>query len=296
MEGVDYVGMIGILDYAIIRGRHVRTVEEIASFYDAETHKQMREIGLSQIPTDNLRPLSDMISEAYNMIHQKPDCVLIAHSLPFISKTNEHFLCDNIPVFRLSGMPCAIMHKATEVACKLIQAGIYKTVLVIGADKAYSDTERVFFGTIMGDAVVAILLGESTHSSLILANEISTTVIAPDGENSSEEDILRFRKSNATLMRNAIFRCLEKGGIIGVDYFVTHTSNRKFWDVLATMIKYPREKFLDSNIRNTGHMNSHDSFLHYFYFFEQKVICKGDIVMLINPGFGGTQGCTLIKA
>ncbi len=288
--------MVGILDYAVVKGTQVRTVEDIASFCDAGTHQQMRKIGLSQIPTDNVRPISNMILEAYNMIHQKPDCVLIAHSLPFIGKTNERFLYDSkIPTFCLSGMPCAIMHKATEVACKLIQAHIYKTVLVIGADKAYSDSERVFFGTIMGDAVVAVLLGESNHGPLILANEISTTVIAPDGENSAEEDILRFRSSNASMMRQAIFRCLEKSGLSNIDYFVTHTSNRKFWDAFAIMLKFPREKFLDNNILNTGHMNSHDSFLHYFFFCEQGVICEGDIVMLINPGFGGTQGCTLIK-
>lgn len=288
--------MIGILDYALVKGDHVRTVEDIASFCNAETHHQMREIGLSQIPTDNARPLSDMISEAYSRIHQKPDCVLIAHSLPFICKTNEQLLHNiRIPVFRLSGMPCAIMHKATEIACKLIQANVYNTVLVIGADKAYSDTERVFFGTIMGDAVVAVLLGKSEHGSLILANEISTTVIAPDGENSLEEDILRFRSANASMMRQAIYRCMEKSGISNIDYFVTHTSNRKFWDALAIMMKYPRDRFLDNNILNTGHMNSHDSFLHYFYFRECGIIRDGEIVMLINPGFGGTQGCTLIK-
>ena len=288
--------MIGILEYNVLTGRQVRNIEEIASFYDVNRHKEMHKIGLLKVPTDNHRLLFDMIDVAYKNIRQRPDCILIAHSLPFIRKTDGDFHHDiSIPVFYLSGLPCSIMHKAVEVACKLIHSKIYEKVLVIGADKAYSDTERVFFGTIMGDGVVAVLLGESAEEHHILSSEISTTIIASDGENSSEEEILRFRSMNASLMRGAIERCKKKAGIIEVDHFVTHTSNRTFWDTMAILMKCPREKFMDNNIHNTGHMNSHDSFLHYFYYYEQGTIKKGETVMLINPGFGGTQGCTLIK-
>lgn len=288
--------MVGVLEYTVIKGRHIRSVEEIASFCDKSTHEQMLEIGLSQVPTDNERQLLQMIEEACSHIHQRPDCIFVAHSLPFIRRNGEVLSCDKtIPVFYLSGLPCAIMHKAVEAACKLIDSHEYDTVLVIGADKAYSDTERVFFGTIMGDAVVAVLLGETVGKHTILSSEISTTVIAPDGENSSEVAVQQFRSVNAALMRAAIQRCMEKAGIAAVDYFVTHTSNRKFWDTMAVLMKFPRNKFCDDNIVHTGHMNSHDSFLHYFFFCEQGIIHKGEITMLINPGFGGTQGCTLIK-
>lgn len=288
--------MIGILEYSVVMGSQVRNVEEIASFYDTNRHKDMHKIGLSKVPTDNHRLLFDMIEDAYKNILQRPDCILIAHSLPFIRRTNGDFQHDErIPVFYLSGLPCAIMHKAVEIACKFIHANIYKKVLVIGADKAYSDAERVFFGTIMGDGVVAVLLGESAQEHLILSSEISTTIIASDGENSSEEDILHFRSMNALLMRGAIERCRKKAGITEIDHFVTHTSNRMFWDTMSILMRCSRKKFMDSNIQNTGHMNSHDSFLHYFYYYEQGKIKKGENVMLINPGFGGTQGCTLIK-
>lgn len=296
MEGVGNTVMIGVLDYSVVIGRRVRKIEEIVPFYDVNGLEKMHEIGLSKVPTDNQRPLFDMIDDAYSNIRQHPDCILIAHSLPFIRKTDGDFHHDkSIPVFYLSGLPCSIMHKAVEIACKLIRAQIFGKVLVIGADKAYSDAERVFFGTIMGDGVVAVLLGESAQRHQILSSEISTTIIAPDGENSSEEDILRFRSMNASMMRGAIERCKKKAGITEIDHFVTHTSNRTFWDTMAILIKCPREKIMDNNIKNTGHMNSHDSFLHYFYYYEQGKIKKGETVMLINPGFGGTQGCTLIR-
>lgn len=288
--------MVGIREFAFELGSHVRTVEDIASICPAGEAEQMRSIGLDRVPTDNERMLWDMIDAVYRRIKAKPDCVLIAHSLPFI-RTNG---CDrvpdpSVPTYFLSGLPCAVMHRAVEAGAQLIRTGTYQTVLVIGADKAYSDRERVFFHTIMGDGAVALLLAEQAEENLILSSLISTAIFAPEGENSAPEDIAGFRQRNPAMMRAAIERCLAQAGLTEVDYFVTHTSNRKFWDGLSALCRVPREKFLDGNIRNTGHMNSHDSFYHYFYWCRQGVIRSGDKVMLINPGFGGSQGCTLLQ-
>lgn len=288
--------MVGIIEYSVVKGEKVRSVAEIASERDDLIREQMYEIGLRNIPTHNERFLSDMIRQAYEMLHQHPDCILIAHSLPFISKNGVPCLSvDSVPVFCLSGLPCAIMHKAIEIACKMADAEIYKKILVIGADKAYSDSERIFFGTIMGDAVVAVLIGKAAVSNKILASEVSSTIIAPDGENSSPEEIQQFRSANASMMRAAIQRCMQKSDIDHIDHFVTHTSNRHFWNNMAVLMKIPRDIFMDDNIIHTGHMNSHDSFFHYFHFIETGKIKEGEVSMLINPGFGGTQGCTLIK-
>lgn len=257
----------------------------------------MRSIGLSEIPTDNKRILADMIAQVYQQIKKKPDRILIAHSLPFI-RVNEGTqmpCCGDVPTFYLSGTPCAIMHKAIETGCDMICGAVCQRVLVIGADKAYCDEERLFFGTIMGDGVVAVLLENASADYNILASNISTTVIASDGENSDPDAITRFRRSNAPLVARCIRKCMEKAGIDHVDHYVTHTSNRTFWDMVAPLCHEPREKFLDGNIRNTGHMNSHDSFYHYFYWCECGVIKPGETTMLVNPGFGGTQGCTLIR-
>ena len=153
----------------------------------------------------------------------------------------------------------------------------------------------MFFGTIMGDGVVAMLLTEDAKCNEILGGLVSTTIYAPNGENSESEDIRKFRENNALMMRKAILDCMEKAGLAKVDYFVTHTSNSIFWDGMAKLLRCPREKFLDQNIRSTGHLNSNDSFYHYFYWCKQGVIRPGNVVMLINPGFGGTQGCTVIQ-
>ena len=288
--------MIGIEEYSYVLGSKIRSIEEIASFLTEKQHEEMRKIGLDHVVTDNERILWEMVEEAYSKITVKPEVILIAHSIPFIrgNETPIRFAGD-IPVFFLSGLPCAIMHKAVEIARHLISIKAYQKILVIGADKAYCDKERVFFGTIMGDGVVELLISEDAKQNLILGNRVTTTVYASDGENSAPGDIAEFRLKNALMMREAIKTLLRDLHLEEVDYFVTHTSNRTFWDVMASLLDYPRDRFLDSNIKNTGHMNSHDSFYHYLYWCKQGVIQSGNLVMLINPGFGGTQGATLIQ-
>ncbi|MBD5450904.1 MAG: hypothetical protein HDR28_12340 [Lachnospiraceae bacterium] len=289
--------MAVIKQFACELGRKIRSVEEIAADYPEEEIRHMREIGLDMIPTDNERMLQEMIRDVCEKIKQRPDCILIAHSLPFIRRDGlEIELCwQDVPIYYLSGMPCAIMHRVVEMASLLVEKEAYHSVLVIGADKAYSDQERIFFGTIMGDGVVALLLEKGEGAHQILSSFVSSTILASDGENSSQADISAFRSVNASLMRRAMEQCLKKAGLEKVDYYVTHTSNREFWDSLAILTKIPREIFLDSNIQNTGHLNSHDSFYHYYYWCGKNVILPGQTAMLINPGFGGTQGCTLIK-
>lgn len=286
-----------IKEFVCELGKKVRCVEEIAAGYPEDEIKHMHQIGLERIPTDNERMLQEMIKNVCSKITKRPDCILIAHSLPFIRRDGWEMELhwSDVPTYYLSGMPCAIMHKVVEIASCLVEKEKYHSILVIGADKAYSDRERIFFGTIMGDAVVALLIEKGEGGNQILSSFVSSTILASDGENSSVADISAFRKVNASLMRRAMKKCMEKAGLKRVDYYVTHTSNREFWDVMAVLTKIPRERFLDSNIRNTGHLNSHDSFYHYDYWCKENVILPGQTAMLINPGFGGTQGCTLIR-
>ena len=290
--------MIGIYDYSFILGRYLKTVEDIAGVYcSSDELSAMHDIGLEKICTDNEIYIDEMIHRAFNKIAEKPDIIFIAHSLPFITANGHNIMpyVNDIPVMRLSGLPCVILHRAVMTAVKMVQAGIYKTVLVIGADKAYSDRERIFFGTIMGDSAIALLIKNGCEHNQILASHIATHIIAPYGENSSDEGIRKFRAVNVQMMRQAMQECLLKAKLEAVDYYVTHTSNCKFWDAVSALCKIPREKFLDGNIKNTGHLNSNDSFVHYFHWCAHDIIKDGETAMLINPGFGGSQGCTLIR-
>jgi len=66
------------------------------------------------------------------------------------------------------------------------------------------------------------------------------------------------------------------------------------WDPIAKILRFPREKILTEYMEQTGHLNSNDSYVHYIRAVNEGKIKEGDLALLVNPGFGGTRGSTLI--
>jgi 3-oxoacyl-[acyl-carrier-protein] synthase-3 len=252
---------------------------------------------IQNIPMDNDRLLADMICECRRRFSKKPDIVYIAHSMPFAKGRDyqELYRVMDAPVFWLSGIPCAITHMAVKLATTLIKANKYQRILVIGADKAYSDHERRFFGTIMGDIAIGMMLEDVDGSHEVIATHLDTVLIATEGENSDASLIQKYRDSLPLFLRDAYKQCLSESGLEAVNYIAPHTPNRNVWDVFSKLTGFNRNSILDENIKQTGHLNSNDSFYHYFTHCENGTILPGQSAMLINPGFGGTRGCTILR-
>lgn len=252
---------------------------------------------IKSAPMDDSRPLSDMINKCVKKLYSIPDIIYIAHSLPFIKgKGNDELSCfPGVPVIYLSGMPCAVTHMAVKIAVSQLEIGKYNRILIVGADKAYSIRERSFFGTVMGDMVLGMMLERGAGPYEILASNIDTVLYAAEGENSNPEQISKYRNTLPLLLRDAYMSCLSQCELETVDFIAPHTSSREIWDVFAEMIHIDRTRILDENIVNTGHFNSNDSFYHYFTHCENDTINHGQIAMLINPGFGGPRGCTVLR-
>jgi 3-oxoacyl-[acyl-carrier-protein] synthase-3 len=147
----------------------------------------------------------------------------------------------------------------------------------------------------MGDAVVGMMLEKCEGLHEVVACQLDTLLIAPEGENSEPQLIQKYRETLPLLLRDAYKRCLSKCGHKSVDYIAPHTPNRGMWDVFAKMANINRGSILDEDIVQTGHLNSNDSFYHYFTHCEKGIILPEQTAMLINPGFGGTRGCTILR-
>jgi len=252
---------------------------------------------IKNAPVDNSRLLSDMILECSKRFTIVPDIIYIAHSIPFAKGRSGKKLSELLgaPVIWLSGLPCSITHMAIKIAVAQIENRKYSRVLIFGADKAYSDRERRFFGTVMGDAVVGMMLENREGLHEVAACQLDTVLIASEGEASDPQLIQKYRDTLPLLLRDAYKRCLLKCDRKSVDYIAPHTPNRKVWDVFAKMADIDRCSILDEDIVQTGHLNSNDSFYHYFTHCEKGIILSGQTTMLINPGFGGTRGCTILR-
>lgn len=281
--------------------------------YTEEKLINLLEAGLNQIPINIENTLDNLINNIIERMYKKNpgfnsriQGIILAHSLPFLSPANISFFdrctksIDFGNAFRIavSGQPCAILHQALQLAIMwLSNAPNDSAILLIGADQAYSIQERLFFNSVMGDAVFAGIISNSAKSNVILSSVTETEIVACEGEMSHKTDMEVFRSKNPMHIRHCIETALEKAGITlsDIHYIIPHTPYRGMGDLISTILRIPREKILDEYIADTGHLNSNDSFCHYVRACKEKKLNANNIVVLINPGFGGSRGCTIIK-
>jgi 3-oxoacyl-[acyl-carrier-protein] synthase-3 len=205
----------------------------------------------------------------------------------------------DLEVIAVSGQPCAILHGAIGLAVDWLKTlDESAALLVVGADVANHDGERCFFNSIMGDSAVAGLLTSASQRHRVLATYVETNIIAPGGELSEVDLIAKFRVHNAQYICAAIEACLAKAGLLigDISLIAPHTPNRQIWDLVSELIRFPRERILTEYLEQSGHLNSNDSLAHYIRAVGDGRICQGERVLLVNPGFGGTRGCTLLQA
>lgn len=296
--------------------QHRESVQSLCNMagFGMEMVNQIKANGLCSIPVNRDSGVEELINKAVRKLialipdlAERTEHIILAHSLPVLSENDTSVLKDSIdglhmeeiPRIELSGMPCTILHMAIQMGRALLNdQRDDKGVLIIGADQALSPEDRIFFGSTMGDAAVAGFLNGATDKNIILSSITETEVIACDGELSQTEEIKKFREMNPLNIRHAVQTALAEAALdlSEIKYIVPHTANRLIWDTVAILLKYPREKILDIYIGETGHLNSNDSFCHYVRARNETIIRTGDKVLLINPGFGGTRGCTIIKA
>ena len=281
--------------------------------FDNEMVARLHNGGLQRVPVNNEGPLPVLVRaaihkllEAMPNLSEKTCGILFAHSVPLLAPANIPFLSlclegykfDNVPRVAISGQPCAILHMAVRIAGNwLNDFPPEKGILLIGADQAYSVKERIFFGSAMGDVAVAMFVRREADYNQVLSTVSECEVIATGGEASPSEDIARFRSLNPLYIRHAIENCLIDGGIEleELSYIVPHTPYTMIWDTIAELLKFPRQNILTDYLSETGHLNSNDSFVHYKRAVMEGRIRDGDFALLVNPGFGGTRGCTLIR-
>ncbi|MBK1710399.1 3-oxoacyl-[acyl-carrier-protein] synthase III C-terminal domain-containing protein [Marichromatium gracile] len=280
---------------------------------DATMLEATLENGLREVPVAIGKTTATLAAEAVaQLLADRPDLrvrvavVILAHSLPVPVPPDTDLLApimlaigrESLPALAVTGQPCAILHGAVQMARTWL-SGIHPGggVLVIGADVPSQPDERLFFNSAMGDAAVAGLLTCDAVRHQIIASTSDTQVVAYSGALSFPDAVARFRKSNPAAIRSSIERCLNAAGIdIGdVRLVVPHTPNRQLWSAVADIMRLPRERFYTDPIAQTGHMNSNDSFVHYLRAIEEARLASGDLALLVNPGFGGTRGCTIMR-
>lgn len=269
----------------------------------------MRDNGLRRVRlwdgplTSILQAALSRLAEQVEGLAHRTRLVIYAHSLPFepLELAASLSACGlaAVPRLPLGGQPCAILHQAVKLAGEW--AGglpLGQGVVVVGGDMPNSADERIFFNSVMGDGAFAAFVVAGANSHQLLASAVNTELMAPDGERSDPEAIGRFRAANPMLIRRCMEMCAAKAGLPGLDgvaHIFPHTPNTKIWDLVAEAARLPRQRIHSDAVAETGHINSSDSFIHYARACQAGLVKPGELSLLVNPGFGGTQGCTLLR-
>jgi 3-oxoacyl-[acyl-carrier-protein] synthase-3 len=305
----------GIGQIACMIPPHTEAVADVAraTGHDEAYVKRLHDNGLRRIPIADSESVGGMISEVISQLRQRePDLnksisgVLLAHSLastvsdgyPLLEESLAPFGIAQVPKIAVSGQPCSIIHFGIQLAgCWLASLSPDASILILGVDRADSLEERIFFGSAMGDAAVALLATRQFSCNEVLASISQTYVVACAGEESPPDDIVRFRAENPLRIRSAILQCLKEANISldELAYIVPHTPYHLIWDTVSELLRFPRERILTDYLAETGHMNSNDVIVHFERAIREGRIKSGEIAMMVSPGFGGTRGCTAIR-
>lgn len=290
-----------------------RSVEDLAreAGHDESMIARLLGGGLREVPTAPPGTLAELAALAAEVVvdrigPHRIGAFVLAHSMPSVAPVDAPFLEDiaqrgkfpPVPSITVSGQPCAILHAALKLAgawSRTLPAD--QCVLLVGTDRAYTPGQRIFFGSVMGDAAVALAVSRNAEEHRVLASFHHTKVLATYGELSPPEKIAAFREQNPMLIRSALVSCLAQAGctLDDVQLIVPHTPYLSIWDAVARLAHFPRDRILTDYIGETGHLNSNDSFVHYEHAVRENRIKSGQLALLVNPGFGGTRGCTLIR-
>ncbi len=207
---------------------------------------------------------------------------------------------------------------ALATATQFIETGVYKNVLVIGAEVMSKIVNWEDRNTciLFGDGAGAVVLQPSSDSSGILANYLGSDgrgahlLKQPAGGSSlpptyqTIDDRMHTIHMNGNevfkfavrVMGEASLKVLEMAGVKKeeVDLLVPHQANMRIVEAATKRLNLSPEKVV-VNLNKYGNMSSASIPVALNEAYENNRICAGQKVLLVAFGAGLTWGATLIE-
>ncbi len=216
------------------------------------------------------------------------------------------------------GAACSGFVYGLEAGGNFIATGIYKKVLVIGAETFSRILDWEDRGTciLFGDGAAAAVLGEVEEgygligSHLGADGDLEDVLVIPSGgsrEPATHETVdnkghyLKMKgpevfKFAVTVVPNAVEKVLEdaKMGIDELSLIVPHQANMRIIKSAAKRLKFPLEKFV-VNLDRYGNTSAASVGLALGEALENGMIKKGDNIAMVGFGAGLTYASCVMK-
>ncbi len=253
------------------------------------------------------------------------DFILIATSspdqvMPNTATVLQHKLgISNIPCLDVSAA-CSGFVYALSIADQFIKTGMYKNILVIGAEIIhrmvnYKDRETcILFGDGAGAWIVSRTdydANDVVYSTHLRANgEVGDLFVLPAGGSKIpfSQDVLEKGQQYVVMKGREIFRhavrtlteccneALKANNIESaqVDWVVPHQANIRILDSVADYFGIPKEKVIVS-LHETGNTSAASIPLAFDIAVKQGKIKRGQLILLAAFGAGLTSGSALMR-
>ncbi|MDI6732144.1 MAG: beta-ketoacyl-ACP synthase III [Candidatus Margulisbacteria bacterium] len=208
---------------------------------------------------------------------------------------------------------CAGFNYALTTACQYIESGMYKNILVIGADTLtkYVDWNDRSVCILFGDGAGAVVLTASNDGSGILAHWLKAEgrlghylVMPGGGSRDPAEKNGRFIHMDGKEVFKFAVRVLEESiyavtkladlTVADIDLLIPHQANSRIIDHVTKKLGLPKEKVY-VNLQKYGNTSAASIPLALDEALQDKRLKSGDIVVLSGFGAGLTCGANLMR-
>ncbi|MCR4430136.1 MAG: ketoacyl-ACP synthase III [Tepidanaerobacteraceae bacterium] len=206
---------------------------------------------------------------------------------------------------------------ALTCAVQFIVSGMYKNILVVGAEmlSRITDWEDRNTCVLFGDGAGAVVISEVEEGGILSSylgadGTGADLLILPAGgskEPASIDTVAKRRhfiqmngnevfKFAVRILEEAARKATEKANLSmnDVDYIVPHQANIRIIDAAVKRLKFPREQLV-MNLDRYGNMSSASIPVALDEAYRDKRIKRGDIVLLVGFGAGLTWGANLLE-
>ena len=222
-----------------------------------------------------------------------------------------------IPCFDLNA-GCTGFIYGLEVAYSLVKSGLYKNILVIGAEtlSRIVDMQNRNTCVLFGDGAAAAIIGEVEKGYGILGFSIGAEgednmilkVSAGGSKKPNNEETIKNRENFVIMKGQDVFKfavstlpkvtsdALEKAKLKVNDLSMVfpHQANLRIIESAAKRMKFPLEKFY-MNLSRYGNTSSASVGIALGEAIEKGLVKKGDNIALTGFGGGLTYGSAIIK-
>lgn len=213
------------------------------------------------------------------------------------------------PAFDIQAV-CSGFIYSLITADSLIQSGVAKNILVIGADKfsALLDWGDRTTCVLFGDGAGAVILSKGDDNSNILSSNIyadgrKADILTSNGGVSTNGQIGKIKMQGTDVFKEAVscmvtssVEAIEKAKITPdeIDLFIPHQANIRIIEAVAKKLKVPMSKII-TTIKSHGNTSAASIPLALHCAIKEKKAKKGDTILMTAMGAGTTWGSVVVK-